>query len=192
MTVRSSSARRWAVCITALACSVVACGSSPPARDTLRSTDAYNATRHGFSPAADTTARAVVDRLHRSGVACSAPEPSNFTLLRPTYLRQHVALPLGAIECEAAVPGGSENVVVEVFGGSRAIDFMNRKAQIICRRGTALGRKADGTNDFPGLPYVMGADRTWIVEPDSIAFNRVIATALRRPPRNACTAVAHA
>ncbi len=171
---------------------LAACASSAAGTRTPSGTVAYNASRHGFSEAANGTARGVIDRLQRAGVACTDPHPSTFALLRTTYVRQHLALPLGAVECSATFHGVTENVVVEVFrtGRPNAADFVDRKAAIICRRGIALGRKADGTNDFPGLPYVMAADKAWVLEPDTVAFNDVIATALGRPARNACGAIA--
>lgn len=176
----------------ALGLGLAACGSSAGDTAAPSGTEAYNATRHAFSAAANGSARSVIDRMVRAGVACPDPHPSPFALLRTTYVRQRLALPLGAVECSAPFQQGTENVVVEVFRRRQpnAADFMDRKAAIICRRGIELGRNADGTNSFPGLPFVMAADKTWVLEPDTPAFNQVIATALHRPAGNACGAIA--
>jgi hypothetical protein len=82
-----------------------------------------------------------------------------------------------------------ENLLVEVFrpGFPNGADFMARKGDLICEKGKELGRRPDGTNDFPGIPYVIAKDKSWVVEPDSFPVNRRIAKALGVESRDACS-----
>ena len=84
-----------------------------------------------------------------------------------------LALALGAGQCQA----GTDNITIEVFGkkSPNAADFVARKRALICKKAKDLGRLPDGSSDFDGIPYVMAADKTWIVEPDSFKVNKQIA-----------------
>lgn len=150
--------------------------------------DGYNHDRTVFTTAANTRARKVIDRIVAEGVDCRNPSDSVLAPLRATYVRQRLPIPLGQGQCEGGP--ARENVLVEVFPAHapNAASFIARKAALLCRKGFELGRKPDGTNDFPGLPYVMAFDRSWVVEPDSKAFNVELARALHRPARDACAA----
>ena len=149
--------------------------------------DDYNAGRRSFGAQANKAARAIATRIVDSGVTCVDYQDSSFDPLRNGYVKGHLPLPIGSGECTGG--RAKENVLIEMFRASapNAADFMRRKAELICKKGLKLGRREDGSNDFPGLPYIMAADRTWVVEPDSVRFAHTLARALGRPFKNACT-----
>ncbi len=150
------------------------------------SVDEYNSGRHSFSASANKVAASIAKRIVGHGVACDGYKNSAFDALRVGYVKAHLPLPTGSGECTGGP--AKENVLIEVFRSStpNGADFMQRKGELICRKGLEFGRKADGTNDFPGLPYLMAADKTWVIEPDSVRFAHTLGRALGRPARNAC------
>lgn len=177
-----SVSRRLLVTVAVVGLTVVACSSAAPDVDT------WNETRsgRGFDRSANREALAVLGRIERAGVECTATQTEDFDALVTSYRKAKLPLPLGSASCTG--PGG-ENVLVEVFPADRsptAADFVDRKRTLICAKGYELGAQPDGSNDFGGLPYVAGRSGTWIVEPDSARVNRRIAEALGVRPRNAC------
>ena len=186
---RPRAAVRIVLVIVTAQLALVACGSdrTAPSPSNVQKYHEYNSTRTQFTPTANARAQEVADRIARSGLDCANTHASSFDALRPTYLKQDLPLPIGSAECEGGA--AKENVVIEIFRSAHpnATDFVTRKAALICRRGLSLGRLADGTNGFPGLPYVMAADKTWLVEPDTQTFNAQLARVLGRPPRDACS-----
>jgi len=180
--------RRLLMAILSLGILGAAC--SRAATDADADADGWNAERstRGFDDAANQRARSVLDRLERAGVPCADAQTEDFDALVPSYRQARLPLPLGSASCTG--PAG-ENLLVEVFrtaGYPAAGDFVERKRALICARGFELGARPDGTNDFEGVPYVMGPSHDWIIEPDSAAVNRTIAEALELRPRNACHA----
>ena len=143
--------------------------------------------RREFTKAANARARAIADRIAAGGVVCDNYADSVLGPLRATYAKQRIPIPLGSGQCEGGP--ARENVLIEVFPATppNGAAFIARKAALLCRKGFELGRNPDGTNDFPGLPYIIAGDHRWVVEPDSNAFNAQIARTLGRPARNACT-----
>ncbi len=186
---RPRAAVRILLVIVTAHLALVACGSNgaAPGPSNVQKYRAYNSTRSQFTPTANARAQELAVRIVRSGLDCANTHASSFDALRPTYLKQDLPLPIGSVECEGGP--AKENVVIEIFRSAHpnAFDFVTRKAALICRRGISLGRLADGTNGFPGLPYVMAADKSWLVEPDTQTFNAELARALGRPPRDACS-----
>jgi hypothetical protein len=166
-----------------------ACSSHGGASGT--SVVAYNASRHGYTDAGNRVARGIADQIVAGRIVCTGYRESPFGALQLTYAKQKVPLPLGSGECDGGP--ARENVLIEVFRAAspNAADFIGRKAVLICRRGLELGKRPDGSNVFPGLPYVAAADHTWLVEPDSVAFAQQIGAVLGRPARDACASYRH-
>lgn len=162
----------------------VACAGSTRPRE---STDRRGG--KAFARAANARARAIADRIVAAGVDCENYSDSLLAPLRASYVKQRLPLPHGSGQCDGGP--AKENVLIEVFStdAPNATAFIARKAALLCTKGFELGRKPDGTNDFPGLPYVIAIDGSWVVEPDSKTFNEEIARALRRPAMDACDEV---
>ncbi len=152
------------------------------------SVSSYNEGRKRFAPAANRNAKKVLDRIAAGGVECTNVQTEDFNSLVRAYTLQKLPLPLGSASCVG--PKG-ENLLVEVFPSDapNAQTFVDRKRDLICKKAKDLGRQPDGSSDFEGLPYVMAADSTWLVEPDSFAVNRQVAKALGRPARDSCAKI---
>ena len=59
----------------------------------------------------------------------------------------------------------------------------------MCAKAKKLGRLPDGTSDFKGLPYLIAADKTWIIEPDTFVGARALAKPLDLPARDMCVGI---
>lgn len=103
-----------------------------------------------------------------------------------SYLRYGLPVPLGSGSCEGGM--AKENILIEVFGGSppNADDFVAAKRKLICQRALDLGRESDGTQSFDGIPYVVNADKTWLIQPDSIEVAKTVAEKLGLVAGNMC------
>ena len=150
------------------------------------SVDGYNSARHSFSAGANKTAASIAAKIVARGVTCVDYKPSAFEPLVTGYVKAHLPLPVGSGECTGGP--AKENVLIEVFRPTapNGSDFMRRKGELICKKALKFGRKQDGTNDFPGLPYLIAPDKSWVVEPDSVRFARTLGRALGRPVKDAC------
>ncbi len=177
-----SSTRRLFIVLIAIACAVASCSS------TGQSVSSYNEARKRFTPGANRDAKRVLDRMTSAGVECTNSQIEDFDALVRAYTLQKLPLPMGSASCVG--PNG-ENLLVEVFrtDAPNARTFIDRKRELICQKAKDLGRRDDGSSGFEGLPYVMSADRTWLVEPDSFAVNRQIAKALDRPSKDGCVGI---
>jgi hypothetical protein len=168
-------------------------GNNAKSQDTttpLTASDAwasYNKARTDFDPAQTDIARQVAQRITSSGINCSGFKEYSFSSIALSYRRQGLPLALGAGACTAR----GEEVLIEVFGtkAPNADNFVAAKRRLICQRAKDLGRKADGSSDFDGIPYVMAPDKTWIVEPDSFDLNGHIADALKLPSADICVGI---
>lgn len=160
--------------------------SSDDSSASAQSWTAYNRGRTGYVAKQNAVAKSVADRLNGGGLACTDFGEYPFDYIVKTYRAQGLPLALGAGACQA----DTDNVLIEVFGKSpSAADFVARKRAVICKKAKDLGRLPDGSSDFDGIPYVMSADRTWIVEPDSFKVNKQIAKILGRPARDMCQGI---
>ena len=161
------SSVRLTVLAVALALAVGVCGgggSSAEPRPSKQWTS-YNEKRTGYDAPANAVAKSVVDRIIAAGFDCRDYGDYNFAVIANPYRLQDMPLALGAGSCNI----GDENILVEVFGTAHpnAADFVAAKRASICKRAKDLGRLPDGSSDFDGIPYIMAADKTWIVEPDT-------------------------
>ncbi len=166
---------------------VAACSSDGKDAGSGKQWAEYNKSRTGFEPKQNAVAKSVADRINAGGVACTGYGDYLFGVLVKTYRAQDLPLALGAGQCQA----GNDNVTIEVFGKKppTAVDFVARKRALICKKAKDLGRLPDGSSDFDGIPYVMAADKTWIVEPDSFKVNKQIAEKLGRPSQDMCKGI---
>ena len=183
----------------AIAASALAAGCSDdenktdaPSKSTaaapVSAVDRWNAERSdkGFDESANQRALAVLRRIAQAGVTCTGVQTESFSALRSSYQTAELPLPLGSASCTG--PEG-ENVLVEVFPTQPPVtltDFVARKRELVCAKGRELGQRPDGSNDFPGLPYVEDRASGWIIEPDSSGVNRRIADVLDLTPKDVC------
>ncbi len=174
--------RRCPVVLVVFALALASCSSDGT------SVSSYNEGRKRFAPAANRDAKNVLARIAAGGVECTKTQTEDFNSLVKAYTLQKLPLPLGSASCVG--PNG-ENLLVEVFQSDapNARTFVDRKRDLICKKAKEFGRQPDGSSDFEGLPYVISADSTWLVEPDSFAVNRQIAKALGRPARDSCAKI---
>lgn len=152
--------------------------------------DDYNAERTKYEKKQNAVAIDVATRIAAGGVPCPDPANTRLAVIVGSYTRQGLPLPLGAAEC-TAVADGEENVLIEVFAKGRpnAADLVAAKRKLLCERAKDLGRLSDGTSGFPGIPYVIAADKTWVVQPDSFETNEKIAQALGRTSEDMCEGI---
>lgn len=161
---------------------VVACSSSGGSNG---SADDWNKTRTEFAAAPNAKALKVLARIAAAGITCTDPLPEQFGPLVPSYVAQHLPLPAGSASCTGPQ---EENLLVEVFPKTypTAADFIQRKREIVCEKALRAGKLPNGKNDFPGVPYLLAADKTWVLEPDSFKVNRQLAEVFGLKSRNAC------
>ena len=151
----------------------------------------YNAKQKKFTAAAEAVGKDVADRIIAAAIRCDNPGPTGFGASAAPYAKQGLPIPKGSYECDGGTDG-QENVLIEIYPLHKrpnAADLVAAKRKLICKRAKDLGRRAGGPNDFPGIPYVMSADKTWIVEPDQFETNQQIATALGRPSSDMCAGI---
>lgn len=142
----------------------------------------------GYDKVSNRRGMRVLDQLADAGIECTARQNELFKVLVTTYVKQQIPFPMGSVSCTGP---GEENLLVELFrkdGYPTGADFMARKRALVCQRALDLGKGAlpGGGNGFDGIAYVLAADRSWVIEPDSFVVTRQIAKALGLKSRNAC------
>ena len=142
----------------------------------------------GYDKVSNRRAMRVLQQMSDAGIDCNKRQAEAFKVLITTYVKQEIPFPTGSASCTGP---GEENLLVEVFpkhGYPTGADFMARKRALVCQRALNLGKNAapGGRNGFEGVAYVLAADRSWVIEPDSLAVNQRIAKALGLKSRNAC------
>jgi hypothetical protein len=150
------------------------------------------AAARGFTTEANAVAARVAKDIAAGGVACKNFEDTTFDFIATTYYRQGIPIPLGSGECEGpGAKGNEENILIEVLGPSAptARDFVTSKRNLLCQQAKDDFREPDGTSSFPGIPFVMAPDETWVVQPDSFEVNREIAGALDVESRDMCEGI---
>ena len=149
----------------------------------------YNRGRTKFHPADTAIARDLAERLRASAITCSDFGVLAFDITTAPYIAQGLPIPSSGSSCTGP---SDEDVLFEVYRAAKrpnAADLVAAKRKLLCQRGRDLGRLPDGSSDFPGIPYVISADKVWIVEPDTFETNQRIATALGLESRDMCAGI---
>jgi hypothetical protein len=150
------------------------------------------AAARGFTPAANAVAKRVATKIAAAGVTCTGYLETPFDAIATSYYKVGVPIPVGSGECDgAAAKDATENILIEVMGtrAPNGADLVAFKRKLVCRQAKDDGRRPDGTSDFPGLPYVIAKDNTYVVQPDSFAVNRQIAKALGLKSQDVCEGI---
>ena len=153
----------------------------------------YNKTRKGYVAADVAKAKSILGRVN-SAMPCNRIAQYTWSLIFESYTKGKMPMALGAANCESPRDPTSnagidtEDILVEVYGTRpNALDFVKAKAKRICARAKALSQSPDSKLKFEGIPYVMSADKTWVVEPDSFGTARQIGKIFGRPAQDMCT-----
>jgi hypothetical protein len=151
------------------------------------------AAARGFTTEANAAGTQVAKDIAAGGVKCEKPLATIFGQIATTYYRQGLPIPVGSVECEGPAAEGvdAENILIEVMGTTAPTgdDLVSFKRDLLCKQAKDTGRLPDGTSDFPGIPYVMTADKTIVVQPDTHATNREIAKALGLTAHDMCEGI---
>ena len=154
---------------------------------TRKQWSSYNDARTKFDTKSNAVAQSVADRINAAGL----PAPTTPTIPSPPSPSRPARW-----TCRfRSVPGhcttATDDVLIEVFGkkAPNAADFVAAKRRVICAKAKKLGRLPDGSSDFKGLPYLISADKTWIVEPDEFAGARALGAKLGLPVHDMCAGI---
>jgi hypothetical protein len=151
-----------------------------------------DAARRGFTPEANQVAARVAADIAKGGVTCTKYADTTFDVIATSYYKVGIPIPVGSGECVGPGTGDeAENILIEVMGTERPTgeDLVAFKRDLLCQQAKDAGRRPDGTSDFPGIPYVLAADETFVVQPDSFETNRQIAKALGLASRDMCEGI---
>lgn len=143
----------------------------------------------GYTTEANAVAAAVAADIVAAGVKCEKFLPTDFAIIATSYYKAGIPIPVGSGECDGPGDGDdAENILIEVMGTSAptGTDLVAFERDLLCETALKLGRLPDGTQNFPGIPYVIAPDNTWVIRPDTFETNQLIADALGRESLDMC------
>lgn len=198
---------RFAICGAVLASLLSACSSDPknatsttttfkPALETADKTWLNwnnEAAVRGFTKDANKVAADVAKKLVAGGVTCIGYYDTTFDYIATSYYKVGIPIPVGSGECSGTTDedDATENILIEVMDPEKpsGADLVAFKRDLLCKQAKEDGRQPDGSSLFPGVPYVMAKDKTYVVQPDSHATAREIAKALGLQARDLCEGI---
>lgn len=143
----------------------------------------------GYTDEANAVAAGVAADIAAAGVKCEKFLPTDFAIIATSYYRAGIPIPIGSGECDGPGDGDeAENILIEVMGTTAptGTDLVAFERDLLCAQALDAGRLPDGTQNFPGIPYVIAPDDTWVIRPDTFETNQLIADALGRESLDMC------
>lgn len=151
------------------------------------------AAARGFTESANKVAADVAKRIKDGGVTCTGYFDTTFDYIATSYYKVGIPIPVGSGECAGATDAddATENILIEVMDPEKpsGADLVAFKRNLLCKQAKEDGRRPDGSSLFPGIPYVMAKDKTYVIQPDAHSTAREIAKVLGLQAKDMCEGI---
>jgi hypothetical protein len=151
------------------------------------------AAARGFTQPANKVAADVAKKIKAGGVKCAGYFDTTFDYIATSYYKVGIPIPVGSGECSGATDAddATENILIEVMDPEKpsGADLVAFKRNLLCKRAKEDGRRPDGSSLFPGIPYVMAKDKTYVIQPDAHSTAREIAKVLGLQAKDMCEGI---